>query len=93
MLTNGDQIFPAMLAAIRGAARRISFETYIYEAGEIGDAFTTALEDAARRGVRVNLVVDAVGASAIDAEHVRQLEQAGCRVARFNWLHWYRSKK
>ena len=36
MLTNGDQIFPAMLEAIRGAKRRISFETYIYETGERG---------------------------------------------------------
>ena len=89
VLTNGDQIFPAMLAAIRGAARRISFETYIYEAGEMGDAFTNALEDAAGRGVRVNLVVDAVGASGIDEEHVRQLEEAGCRVVRFNTLRWY----
>jgi cardiolipin synthase len=89
VLTNGDQIFPAMLGAIRSATRRISFETYIYEAGEMGDAFTVALEDAARRGVVVNLVVDAVGASGIDAEHIAQLEEAGCRVVRFNSLRWY----
>jgi cardiolipin synthase len=89
VLTNGDQIFPAMLAAIRGAAHRVSFETYIFEAGEMGDAFTAALADTARRGIHVNLVVDAVGASGIDAEHVRQLEQAGCRVVRFNTLRWY----
>ena len=89
VLTNGDQIFPAMLAAIRAATRRVSFETYIYEAGEMGEAFTDALEDAARRGVLVNLVVDAVGASGIDAEHIDQLEQAGCRVVRFNTLRWY----
>jgi cardiolipin synthase A/B len=89
VLTNGDQIFPAMLAAIRSATRRVSFETYIYEAGEMADAFTRAFEEAARRGVRVNLVVDAVGASGIDDEHVRRLEQAGCRVVRFNQLRWY----
>ena len=89
VLTNGDQIFPAMQAAIRGAARRISFETYIYESGEMGDAFTRALEDAARRGVDVNLVVDAVGGSGIDSAHVQRLEQAGCRIVRFNALRWY----
>jgi cardiolipin synthase len=87
--TNGDQIFPAMLAAIRGATRRISFETYIYEAGLMGDEFTRAFGDAARRGVRVNLVIDAVGGSGIDSEHVRQLEQAGCRIVRFNTPAWY----
>jgi cardiolipin synthase len=89
VLTNGDEIFPAMLAAIRSATRRISFESYIYEAGEMGDAFTRAFRDAARRGVRVNMVVDAVGASGIDDEHVRMLEEAGCRVVRFNQLRWY----
>ena len=52
VLTNGDQIFPAMLEAIRGAKRRISFETYIYETGKIADQFTAAFEEAARRGVR-----------------------------------------
>jgi cardiolipin synthase A/B len=89
VLTNGDQIFPAMLASVRGAKRRISFETYIYDKGEIADEFTRALEDAARRGVRVSLVVDAVGASGIDGEHVKRLEAAGCRVARFNVPNWY----
>src|SRR5512147_1302866 len=63
VLTNGDQIFPAMLDAIRGAKRRISFETYIYDVGEVATQFTAALEEAARRGVRVNLVVDSVGGS------------------------------
>ena len=50
VLTNGDQIFPAMLAAIDGARRRISFETYIYDTGDVAARFTDALERAARRG-------------------------------------------
>jgi cardiolipin synthase len=40
VLTNGDQIFPAMLAAINGARRRISFETYIFDTGEVANRFT-----------------------------------------------------
>ena len=89
VLTNGDQIFPAMLAAIEGARRRISFETYIYDAGTIADRFTAALEAAARRGVRVRLVVDAVGASSMDTAHVERLRAAGCHVARFNFPAWH----
>jgi cardiolipin synthase len=89
VLTNGDQIFPAMLEAIRGARRRISFETYIYDEGEIAKQFTSALEDAARRGVRVNLVVDSVGGSGMRTEDVKKLEAAGCRIGRFNSLKWY----
>jgi cardiolipin synthase A/B len=89
VLTNGDQIFPAMLEAIRAAKRRISFETYIYDDGEVADKFTAALEEAARRGVRVNLVVDSVGASGMSGEDIKRLEAAGCRIGRFHSLNWY----
>src|SRR5690349_8088187 len=39
-LCNGDEIFPAMLGAIRGARSTITFETYIYWSGRTGEAFT-----------------------------------------------------
>ena len=89
VLTNGDQIFPSMLAAIRAAKRRISFETYIYTAGSTADQFTQAFEEAARRGVAVQLVIDAVGGQGIDEDHVRRLEAAGCQIAKFNVPKWY----
>ena len=87
VLTNGDQIFPSMLEAINTAKRRIAFETYIYDEGEIGEQFTAAFEAAARRGVAVNIVVDGVGASSMDDAHVERLRQAGCQVAVFNTPH------
>jgi len=89
VLTNGDQFFPAMLDAIRNAKRRISFETYIYDTGEVANQFTTALEEVARRGVHVNLVVDSVGASGMKAEDLKRLEAAGCHIGSFNSLKWY----
>jgi cardiolipin synthase len=89
VLTNGDQIFPAMLDAIRNAKRRISFETYIYDKGEVADRFTVALEEAARRGVHVNMVVDSVGASGMKPDDIKRLEAAGCRIGSFHSLTWY----
>lgn len=89
VLANGDHIFPAMLDAIAAARKRISFETYIYDAGTVADRFTSALEAAARRGVRVRIVVDAVGASSMDAAHVDRLRAAGCQLAQFNVPAWY----
>ena len=89
VLTNGDAIFPAMFDAIRGAKRRIIFETYIYEAGEVANQFTAALEDAARRGVRVSMVVDSVGGSGMSNKEIERLEAAGCRLAQFNSPSWY----
>lgn len=88
VLTNGDQIFPAMLSAIANAKRRIVFESYIFTPGELADQFIGAFEAAARRGVRVSIVVDAVGGKITD-EQVTRLESAGCRVAKFNPPTWY----
>ena len=42
-LQNGDEIFPAMLAAIQSAQQSIVFETYIYWSGEIGQKFSELL--------------------------------------------------
>jgi cardiolipin synthase len=89
LLSNGDEFFPAMLDAIRNAKRRISFETYIYEKGSVADQFTAALSDAARRGVQVDLVVDAFGSNRMSEEHVEQLRQAGARIGRFGKANWY----
>jgi cardiolipin synthase len=89
VLTNGDAIFSSMLEAIRGARRRISFETYVYEAGDVANQFSSALEDAARRGVRVNMVVDSVGGSGMSDKEIERLQAAGCRLAQFNSPSWY----
>ena len=89
VFANGDQFFPAMLAAIGAARERIKFEIYIYESDAIGRRFTEALAAAARRGVRVIVVVDAVGAGSMGADDLRLLTDAGCVVVRFNVARWY----
>ncbi|MDY6984561.1 MAG: cardiolipin synthase B, partial [Pseudomonadota bacterium] len=55
-LLNGDEIFPPMLAAIRTAHTSITFETYIYWAGDIGRTFAEALSERARAGVKVHVL-------------------------------------
>ena len=89
VLTNGDQIFPVMLKAIEGARKRISFETYIYDTGSVATQFTDALERAAKRGVRVQLTVDAVGANSMEKGHLDRLRAAGCTIVQFNVPRWY----
>src|SRR6187431_213541 len=53
---NGDQIFPAMLEAIRGARHSINFETYIYWSGDIGREFADALIERSRAKVPVHVL-------------------------------------
>ena len=60
VLTNGDQFLPAMLKAIAAARTRVVLETYIYDSGDVATQFTTAFEEAARRGVSCAILVDAV---------------------------------
>jgi cardiolipin synthase A/B len=84
VLTNGDAAFPAMLDAISRARHRVSFETYVYDRGEIADRFSAAFEQACRRGVQVRMVLDSLGANRIDPADVERLEKAGCQVAWFN---------
>ena len=89
VLTNGNQIFPSMLAAVNGAKRRISFESYIYNEGTIGKQFTDAFIAAAKRGVLVQLVVDAMGSSKIPKEWQEALKGAGVKVGEFGKPKWY----
>ncbi len=88
-LLNGDQIFPAMLSAIRDARESITFETYIYWSGEIGNQFTAALTERARAGVKVHLLLDWVGSGKIDSDDLTTMTDAGVEVERYHPLRWY----
>lgn len=86
---NGDEIFPAMLGAIRGARETITFETYIYWSGEIGKQFSEALCERARAGVKVHVLLDWVGTGRIDTKYLDDLKAAGVEVERYHPLRWY----
>jgi cardiolipin synthase A/B len=88
-LLNGDQIFPAMLSAIRGAQRSITFETYIYWSGDIGREFATALAERARAGVPVHVLLDWVGSAKIDESFLQEMREAGVAIRKFHQPSWY----
>ncbi|HEX2547652.1 MAG TPA: cardiolipin synthase [Ramlibacter sp.] len=88
-LHNGDQIFPAMLTAIRGARKTVLFETFIYWSGEIGDEFAQALSERARAGVKVHVLLDWLGSIKVAQHLVDQMRDAGVEVHRFHPLRWY----
>ena len=88
-LLNGDQVFPSMLEAIRNAKRSITFETYIYWSGKVGKAFTDALSERAKAGVKIHLLLDWLGSKKIDEKQLQEMKNAGVQVVRYNALHWY----
>ena len=87
-LINGDEIFPAMLAAIRSAEISITFETYIYWSGDIGHAFADALAERARHGVKVHVLLDWVGSAKMDEQLIKGMKDAGIQVHKFHPPHW-----
>ncbi len=89
VLRNGDEIFPAMLEAIRGAQRSVNFESYIYWSGDIGKTFADALAERARAGVKVHVLLDAIGAAKMDDDWVTQMVEAGVQVEKYHPVNWY----
>jgi cardiolipin synthase len=90
ILTDGDMFYPTMLEAIRNARETINMECYIFKKGDIGDAFIDALCDRAKAGVRVTIVMDAIGSFGAFRTSKKPLEAAGCRVAAYQPFTWYR---
>jgi cardiolipin synthase A/B len=89
ILTNGTAFYPAMLEAIRAARETVNLECYIFKTGAIGDEFIAALSERARAGVRVTIVMDAIGSFGAFHRAARPLREAGCRVEPYQRLRWY----
>ncbi len=89
LLNNGDAFYPRMLADIEQAQQSITIEAYIYWAGTVGLQFANALGARARAGVRVKILLDAIGSSSLGSDILKVLESAGCQVAWYNPIQWY----
>ena len=87
-LTNGTQIFPAMLKAIHVAKHSINFETYVFYDSQIGRTIAEALAERARAGVKVNAILDAQGTNTMGAENLAKLRGAGVEVVKFHSALW-----
>ncbi len=89
ILHNGDQIFPAMLESIGAARTSITFETFIYWSGEIGNRFANAFMDRAQAGVQVHVLLDWLGSTRMDASLLDKMKKAGVKIERYRPLRWY----
>ncbi|HYF59505.1 MAG TPA: phospholipase D-like domain-containing protein [Burkholderiaceae bacterium] len=85
---NGERIFPEMLRAIQEARCSITFETFIYWSGEIGERFAEAFVERARAGVKVHVLLDWVGSKRMEEAVIDRLRSAGVEVVRFHPPKW-----
>jgi cardiolipin synthase len=89
VLKNGVEIFPSMLAAIRGARKNINLEFYIYWDGEIGRTFAEALAERSRAGVLVKIILDAVGSAQMSQGLIDFMSRNGIDLEWYHPLRWY----
>ncbi len=92
-LLNGNEIFPAMLKAIRDAEKTITFETYIYWSGVIGKEFVDALSKKAQQGVKIHVLLDWVGSEKMEESSIETMRDAGVEIEKYhapNWRTWRR---
>ena len=87
VLLNGDQIFPAKIAAIRAARKSITYAQYVFEEGQPASDTAQALAERCRAGVPVHVLLDAVGALAMPTQYLDWMTEAGCKVVFYHPLN------
>lgn len=89
LLQNGDEIFPAMIAAVRQSKETVHFSSYVYWAGAVPEQFADLFCETAKRGVKVRIVLDSEGADPISPAVVKRMRNAGCLVVMYGRARWY----
>ncbi|KOC92875.1 cardiolipin synthase ClsB [Winslowiella iniecta] len=79
LLENGEAFFPRVYGAIRRAQRSLLLETFILFEDEVGKELHGVLLEAARRGVKIEMMVDGYGSPDLSDDYVQSLTSAGVR--------------
>jgi cardiolipin synthase len=90
VLTNGTEFYEEELRAIEAATRSVNLEAYIFKRGTIAQRYIDALTRRARAGVKVNIVLDALGSATTRERYFAKLTEAGGRLAWYNAARWNR---
>lgn len=88
-LINGDEIFSAMLEAVRSAKKTINFETYVFKDGEVARPLAQALAERARAGVQVQVILDAQGSHGAGRDNLAAMRDAGVQLEKYHSVFWW----
>jgi len=85
LLQNGEEIFPAMLEAIRTAKGSVNFEAFLFHSGTVGSLFRDAFIERARAGVKVRVMLDGIGSgTALENADIEAMRASGCTVVYYH---------
>ena len=82
-ITDGTELFDRMISDIDSAWNSIDMEYFIVKPDETGKRVIDALTRAAKRGIEVRLLLDALGSLYMQGGALRELEAAGGKVSWF----------
>jgi len=88
IFTKGEQFFDAMIDDIDQAKESIDLETYLFNKDELGKKILNTLTEAAKRGVKIRVLVDGAGTRFWDSGFMRQLTKAGAQRRVFHPFPW-----
>jgi cardiolipin synthase len=84
LLEGGEEFFPRVFEAIRGARHEVLIETFILFEDKVGLALHEVLVETAKRGVVVHLTVDGYGAPDLSPDFVSGLTSVGVKLHVFD---------
>jgi cardiolipin synthase A/B len=90
LIAVSEEFFQRMLEAIDGACEYVLLEMYLVESGDLTDKFVAALSAAARRGLRVCVVLDGFGSLGLATADRARLTGAGVELRFYNALRWHK---
>jgi cardiolipin synthase len=93
VLSSGEATFAAELEAIRRAKRSIHLEAYLFLRGRVADEMLAAIEERARAGVRVRVIVDRYGSLLTPTAYFAGLRRAGGEMHWYQPFAWYTLKR
>jgi len=93
VLTNGAEFYVHELNAIGVARRSIHLEAYIFHPSRIADRFVEALAERARAGLKVRMVVDAIGSMKTPNRYFDPVRNAGGEVQWYQPVRWFTLKR
>ncbi len=88
LLVDGENFFPAMLKAIKGARHYVLLEMYLFESGKVANQFIETMAEASQRGVQIYLLLDHFGALGLDRNDRQQFRRAGINLTFYNPLQY-----
>lgn len=86
-LVQNSDFFTEIVREMGETTSTVHFETFLWAPGEAADMVASALINAAKRGIKVRILVDARGSSGMDSGTRKRLKDSGCNLQRYHrWL-------